>query len=286
MQTIELEQILKTTLSKYHRQAALQQIGFNVFDDRVNYILISADIPKLTSLLHTIMKPTLDHTGASNIIFSTRQLLRTRNEILLEFSLEHNGFPVGISRFAYYRSLITSRRLIEELNGMSEFQVSKGHGTLLKFIIRFQFSHPTAQQAGPCSQTIRNKKILIVEDDEQNQQSIAHMLETEGISFSIAANGREAIETLEKESFDLILMDLHMPRMDGYQTTNFIRKQLNNNIPIIGMSVGNNCEDHFKCFEAGVNQFIKKPFTPELLLAQMCSFFEPVYLDFDLSRRA
>jgi CheY-like chemotaxis protein len=62
--------------------------------------------------------------------------------------------------------------------------------------------------------------------------------------------------------------------MDGFQMANYIRKKMNNDLPIIAMTVSRDSEDYFKCFEVGMNQFIKKPFRSRELLQQLCSFFE------------
>lgn len=105
-------------------------------------------------------------------------------------------------------------------------------------------------------------KILIVEDDDISQFLISKMIMDIGHQYTIASSGVEALEVLEKESFDLILMDIEMPIISGYETTRRIRSSNNSqlsHIPIIGISA-NPLENDVKPFlEKGMNDYISKP---------------------------
>lgn len=83
---------------------------------------------------------------------------------------------------------------------------------------------------------LQGKRILIAEDDFVNQKLITHSLKPTGVLFDIAGNGVEAIELLRKGDYDLILMDINMPEMDGFEATQIIRKDINKTIPIIAMT--------------------------------------------------
>jgi CheY-like chemotaxis protein/HPt (histidine-containing phosphotransfer) domain-containing protein len=110
-----------------------------------------------------------------------------------------------------------------------------------------------------------NKNVLVVEDNAINQMVVKHTLLKLGASADIAGDGIEAIEKFKKNVYDLILMDIQMPLMDGYETTIYIRNQLQSNVPIIAMTAfGLNGEDE-KCFECGMNDYVSKPFTIENL---------------------
>ncbi len=105
-------------------------------------------------------------------------------------------------------------------------------------------------------------KILIVEDDDICQFLISKIVQNIGYEFTVASNGVEALEILEKENFDLILIDIEMPIMSGYETTRRIRISNNSQlsqIPIIGISA-NPLENDVKPFiEKGMNDYISKP---------------------------
>lgn len=110
-----------------------------------------------------------------------------------------------------------------------------------------------------------NKKVLVAEDNAINQMVVKHTLLKLGASADIAGDGAEAIEKFKKNHYDLILMDIQMPLMDGYEATAYIRNQLRSNVPIIAMTAfGLNGEDE-KCYESGMNNYVSKPFTIENL---------------------
>ena len=111
------------------------------------------------------------------------------------------------------------------------------------------------------------------------KKTITCILKEENVNFKLASNGKEAIDMLEKmPNCDLVIMDLDMPYMDGFDAANYIRKKMKNMVPIIGMTSGEDGVEAIRCLESGMNQFIKKPFTSEELVVQACSFFGPEIL--------
>lgn len=112
-------------------------------------------------------------------------------------------------------------------------------------------------------------KILLVEDNLTNQQVALGMLKKFGLDADIANNGKEAIEKLSSKDYDLVLMDVQMPEMDGFEATQIIRnpssKVRNHNIIIIAMTAHALEGDKEKCLEVGMNDYISKPITPEAL---------------------
>lgn len=107
---------------------------------------------------------------------------------------------------------------------------------------------------------LKGKRILIAEDDFVNQKLIMHSMQATGAQFTIAGNGAEAIECLLENDFDLILMDINMPEMDGFEATEYIRKTLKNNIPIIAMTGWSSKDDSNKFERVGMNGALPKPF--------------------------
>lgn len=107
---------------------------------------------------------------------------------------------------------------------------------------------------------LKGKRILIAEDDFVNQKLITHSLNTTGAVFDIAGNGLEAIELLKSGQYDLILMDINMPEMDGFEATRIIRKEINPSIPIIAMTGWSSRTEGDKFTEVGMNGCLAKPF--------------------------
>ena len=112
--------------------------------------------------------------------------------------------------------------------------------------------------------------ILLVEDDEFYQILIRKIILESGFNIEIVQNGRESLEKLQAKHFDLIIMDVEMPEMDGYTTTEFIRKEMGQiSIPIIIITLQNEIAQETKSLLLGANTFLQKPFTAEELLREI-----------------
>jgi len=119
---------------------------------------------------------------------------------------------------------------------------------------------------------LRGKRILVVEDNIINQRVIIKTLENSGIHTTLADNGFSAIELLKHQKFDLIIMDIQMPEIDGRETTVKIRKELGLDIPIIAMTASVLADESDKCKAAGMNEYISKPFVKEDLFEKILLF--------------
>jgi CheY-like chemotaxis protein len=118
----------------------------------------------------------------------------------------------------------------------------------------------------------------LVEDNIVNQRVAARMLERQGYSVTVAANGREALATLQRQVFDMVLMDIQMPEMDGFEATMAIRSQENagaTRIPIIAMTAHAMQGDQERCLQAGMDAYISKPVDRAKLLDLVERYSKP-----------
>ena len=114
--------------------------------------------------------------------------------------------------------------------------------------------------------SIRGAKILLAEDNKINQMVAKELLKVEGFETTVAENGRIAIEMLKTQKFDLVLMDVQMPEMDGFEATRAIRAdELLKDIPILAMTANAMAGDRELSLEAGMNDYIAKPIDPKIL---------------------
>lgn len=117
---------------------------------------------------------------------------------------------------------------------------------------------------------IAGAEVLLVEDNEINQQVAQELLYQAGLKVTLANNGREAVHLVGKQAYAVILMDLQMPQMDGFEATQVIRESLGMvDIPIIAMTANAMAEDRDKCLEAGMNDHVPKPIDPDQLFATL-----------------
>ncbi len=127
---------------------------------------------------------------------------------------------------------------------------------------------------------MKELSLLLVEDNVLNQKLIFLNLTRYGFSIDVANNGVEALDKVSDKNYDLILMDLMMPVMDGFEATRLIRtreKSLGGHTPIIGLTANTFDADREKCLEIGMDEFMSKPFDVDVFLA----ILKILNIDFD-----
>jgi two-component system, sensor histidine kinase and response regulator len=131
---------------------------------------------------------------------------------------------------------------------------------------------------GESLKPIRGARVLLVEDNEINRQVASELLEKAGLIVAIAKNGREGLEAVSREDFDLVLMDIQMPEMDGFEATRKIRasgKAGAEALPILAMTANAMAGDRERSLEAGMNDHVIKPIDPEKLYSAMVRWIKP-----------
>ncbi|MFC1500425.1 response regulator, partial [Candidatus Zixiibacteriota bacterium] len=146
--------------------------------------------------------------------------------------------------------------------------------TLFETIVR-EFGRELASKPSPSGSTgpdsealtrIRGARILLVEDNEINQQVAREILEQKGLNVSLAENGQEAVDEIRRMEYDIVLMDIQMPVMDGYEATRIIRADDRfNDVPIVAMTANVMVEDLERAKEAGMDAHVGKPIDPDQL---------------------
>lgn len=272
----KLQQLIEESLHRFKLNRNHSEISLHLIDDLVSPLSIKGNREKLQNVLNLLFVNAVSLGKASKIIISLKQLLKTQNEVLLEFSVEDNGTKYSKDadepNCIYRRNLAEIRTSIEEFGGKTEISCLEGVGTTIKFLVKFFWEEDGDEVEKLSLKKLINKKILVAEDNEINQKIIAHLLRRENIETDIANDGKEAIELFEKKTYDLLLLDLQMPNMDGFQTAKYIRKILGSDIPIVAMTAGAYPNEQVRCFEIGINQYLSKPFAPADLFQQLNYF--------------
>ena len=123
---------------------------------------------------------------------------------------------------------------------------------------------------------LAGRRILLAEDNDINKMIVLEMLEETGVDVDVAVNGAEALELIERQHYDLVLMDIQMPIMDGYEATQKIRRLGGRfeTVPIIAMTAHALEGDSNKSLEAGMDYHVSKPFEPDDFIALIVGFIE------------
>lgn len=156
------------------------------------------------------------------------------------------------------------KQLVELQNGEIHVKSKIGRGSEFYFTLDFKKATDAdtdmQEEKVMAKQINRSVSILLCEDNLLNQHLAKSVIRNFGFDLDIANNGQEGIELLAAKKYDLILMDLQMPVKDGYETTVYIRKELQSNIPIVAMTAHSLVGEQQKCFDIGMDGYVAKPF--------------------------
>jgi signal transduction histidine kinase/CheY-like chemotaxis protein len=181
--------------------------------------------------------------------------------------------------------LTISKQLVEMMDGKIWVESESGEGSSFIFTAAFgrgqemDAASRAALQKGFDEESLRSiqgARILLVDDNEINQQVAQELLENSGFVVDIADNGLKAVETVEKVIYDIVLMDIQMPVMDGYEATREIRKKPQfKDLPILAMSASAMTQDLENAIESGMNDHVPKPIDPKQLFSTLLEWIEP-----------
>jgi two-component system, sensor histidine kinase len=159
--------------------------------------------------------------------------------------------------------------LIALMDGVIEVKSLKGVGTSIEIKLPLPVGDITKLEGVEEKDSfakLRNKQVLLVEDNEMNRLVATHSLSHYGLIIEEAVNGLEAIQMVKRKNFDLILMDIQMPEMDGLEATRIIRNELQMDTPIIALTANAFKLEIDSCMKAGMNDYVTKPFEETSLL--------------------
>ncbi|CAK0775541.1 two-component system, sensor histidine kinase [Gammaproteobacteria bacterium] len=261
------------------------------------------DALRIQQILANLLGNAIKFTQQGRINLKLRLLEQKKSQVRLDFSVSDTG--IGISQedqaklfqpFSQADTSITrrfggtglglaiSRNLLQLMGSDLHVDSIPGQGTTFSFKLWLEVatadSNPTVNRSQherkphalsvklrEYAQTISGTRILVAEDNSINQQVVKGFLQLAGVTVDIANNGIEAIQFLEKNQYHAILMDVHMPLMDGIETTKQIRKQAQYaQLPIIALTAGVTTEERERCLACGMNNFVAKPINPEELI--------------------
>ena len=255
------------------------------------------DATRLTQILVNVIGNAFKFTSVGTIQVTVSNRGLSGNRIRLGFVITDTGIGIAkeklsgiFERFRQAEDSITRKyggtglglSIVKDLvflqNGEIAVESEPGLGTTFNFTIPYEIA------AGPLSTSAssaavesdypdsRHIHILVVEDNETNQNLVRHLLNRWKFSFDIVNNGMEAIERLKTRRFDLILMDIQMPIIDGYTATREIRIKLQLDTPVIAMTAHAFAGEREKCLSYGMNEYIAKPISDRELFRLIARF--------------
>ncbi len=290
--TFNLNESIRRTLSIFEEKARLSDISLDIelMDDRG--IMHLGDPHRLSQVLFNIVGNAIKFTN-SGYVRVTSKLERGENDICwVSFSVEDTGVGMDMAylakvfeAFSQEDASITrkfggsglglsiARSIVQIMGGTIQIESEKGKGTRVDIRIPMRISNEKTKQdiveMTDLQKSLKGLRVLAVEDNELNRMVLQVILKKCEVVVSIAHNGQEAIDLIQEKEFDIVLMDVQMPILDGLEATKFIREDLKYSIPIIGLSANAMREEVEICKQAGMNDYLVKPYSERALVEVM-----------------
>ena len=290
LRAFDMEHLIKEFSSSVINRITQKKIKFISLVKLESQRWYKGDSGRIRQILTNLIDNAIKFTEAGSITVKCKIIKKSKTYSFVQFEIIDTG--IGISnkqqqkifqRFSQGDSSTTRRyggtglglsicqQLAVLMGGDISFASKKHKGTKFWFTVKLEniSQRPQISQSNNFDIKKINAKILIVDDNTINQLVAQGMLEVYGLDCHIASNGIMALKMLNEDSYDLVLMDCHMPIMDGYEATRKIRllsgEKLNHNIPVIAMTASAMRGDREKCLAAGMNDYIAKPIDAENL---------------------
>jgi PAS domain S-box-containing protein len=260
------------------------------YDTKIPEVLVG-DPVRLHQIILNLVSNAVKFTTTGKITLAVRLLDEDEENLTIEFSVIDTGIGIAENKiekiFENFQQassgtsrlyggtglgLAIVKQLVEQQGGSIVVKSKINAGSTFSFILPFKKTDAEVEpetEIANLDNEVKNIKVLVAEDIPLNQLLMKTVLEDFGFECDIADNGKIATEKLQKKSYDIILMDLQMPELNGFEATEFIRNKLNSRIPIIALTADVTTVDLEKCQAVGMNDYIAKPVDEKLLFSKI-----------------
>lgn len=284
----ELNKLINVILESFKVTAKNKGIDLKTdVNEKIPNVLIG-DPARLTQILNNLFSNALKFTEEGEVCLSIKMLEELEESVQLQFAISDTGIGIEKERVETIFDSFTqasqntkrlfggtglgltiSKQLVELQGGDISVESEEGEGSTFYVELTFaKGSDKPEKDESPENDTSKGLgglKVLLAEDNLVNQKVMLRFLERWNVDMKVVDNGEEALKALKEEYFDVILMDLQMPMMDGYEASEAIRKlddPYKRKIPIIALTAAALKEVREKVYASGMNDFVTKPFNP------------------------
>lgn len=287
--TFNLKEIIEEIIRVHSPKAAEKNLELNYTLSSQIPQYIVGDPNRLRQVLNNLISNAIKFTIRGEVSLTIKSMRVTKEEVELVFSVSDTGIGIAdedrerlfhsFSQIenSYTRQyggtglgLVISKQLLEMMGGRIEVDSEYGKGSTFRFYVTFPIGNAlvTNKKVLPSITKVgKSLRLLLVEDDKVNQKVVRKMLVERGYSVQEANNGIEAIELFTKDTYDAILMDIQMPKMNGIEAATKIRslEQEGKHTPIIALTAYSLPGDREKFLRLGMDEYVSKPIQMDVL---------------------
>lgn len=298
----DLEQLITAIIESFKVSASNKGIELkSEIDAQIHNVLIG-DPARLTQIINNLVSNAIKFTEKGSVRLEVNKRIETNENIVLAFVVADTGIGIpaervdtifdsftqasGSTKRLYGGTglgLTISKELTELQGGDLHLETEQGKGTTFTVTLTFEKGDENALNDAPTKAidadvaAIRGAYVLLAEDNIVNQKVMQRFLERWDIKLKVVENGQDAVEAVKNEEFDLVLMDLQMPVMDGYEATSIIRElddPVKSKLPIIALTAAALKEVKEQVYDCGMDDFVTKPFNPADLQKAMVALIK------------
>lgn len=283
---VDLKLLFKNIHGIFDYQAKEKNLDFRiVFDDRIQH-KVYADSMRLQQVFMNLISNAVKFTDLGFVEFKAERIIEDSKTLSVEFAVTDSGIGINLKNqtklFEAFEQqdvsttrkhggtglgLTITNQLVELMGGELSLLSGPGQGSKFYFSLEFKKVLEKSDFLDPIilyndKLEVDTQKVLVVEDNKINQLVLDKMLRKIGVCSLLAENGQDAYDLFIKEDFDLILMDIHMPKMNGLEATRLIKshpKYITQSPPIIAITASAFEEDRTEALDRGMDDFITKP---------------------------
>ncbi|MCD6019726.1 MAG: hybrid sensor histidine kinase/response regulator [Bacteroidetes bacterium] len=260
------------------------------YDKNIPEVLVG-DPVRLHQIILNLVSNAVKFTAKGKILVSVKLINQDEEKVTIEFAVTDTGIGISESKmeniFENFQQatsgtsrlyggtglgLAIVKQLIEPQGGTIKVTSKIDEGSTFSFTLSFFKTKAEAESDAELvelDEEIKSLKVLVVEDIPLNQLLMKTVLDDFGFQPEMASNGKIAIDKLQNNVYDIILMDLQMPEMNGFEATEHIRKIMKSEVPIIALTADVTTVDLAKCKAVGMNDYIAKPIDERVLYTKM-----------------
>jgi PAS domain S-box-containing protein len=260
------------------------------YDNKIPEVLVG-DPVRLHQIILNLVSNAVKFTTKGKITVSVHLLNEDEEKATIEFAVTDTGIGIPENKiesiFENFQQAYSSisrlyggtglglaivKQLVEPQGGSISVKSKIDEGSTFSFILSFQKTKAEAEletETFEVDEGVKNIKVLVVEDNALNQLLMKTLLDDFELEHDIAGTGKQAIGMLQNKPYDIILMDLQVPEMNGFEATAYIRNQMKSKIPIIALTADVTTADLQKCTAVGMNDYISKPVDERLLYGKI-----------------